>query len=83
MALVALVALEVEGPGAGVALLLWAQGSGHVPWMMALVSEVGAVGLPTLLAGALASWKGKPTVQGVHGMCLGISRQFPAQRVVH
>lgn len=29
--------MEVEGPGAGVALLLWGQGSGHALWMAAPV----------------------------------------------
>lgn len=66
-----LVALEVEAPGAGVAPQLWAQGLGRAPWMVALLSEVGAVGLPTLLAGALAPWKGKPTVHGAHGCAWG------------
>lgn len=50
----ALVALEVQGPGARVVPQLWAQGSGHALWKVALLLEVGAVGLPTLLDGALA-----------------------------
>lgn len=67
----ALVALEMEVSGARVALLLWAQGSGHALWMVALVLEVGTVGLPTLLVGALAPWKGNPPCREPMGCAWG------------
>lgn len=78
----ALVALEVEGPGAGVALLLWAQGSETPRGWWLWCWRWGQWGCPHCW---LEPWhhEEEPHRAGSPWDVPGDLRQFPARRVMH